>query len=160
MRNRVPPHALGMVRVALAACALCIGFVLASRAPADAALHVCNATLRPATVAIAVLEPNATGTQSESEGWFQIDANTCTVVIDSDLTPGARYYLFAKSHALVWAGNPATGTKDTEFCTNASARFFYRDRTAPLCVGEGEQMTWFINETVHPPDWTINLYSP
>lgn len=148
------------MRSTLIAFAIFAGLYLGSHARAEAALRVCDATQQPAAVAIAVLQPSASGTQSTSEGWFQIDAQKCTRVIDTPLNAGARYYLYAKSTTMVWSGNPKRGTKDAEFCTNFSSRFFYTDRPASLCIGDDEQMQWFINEAVSTPDWTINLYSP
>ena len=139
------------------------GFLVASHACADAALRVCDATKQPVAVAIAVMQPSASGTQTESEGWFQIRAHACTRVVETPLNPAARYYLYAKSQSMTWAGQPgggAAGGKDASFCTNFSSRFFYFNRSAPLCFGDQEQMLWFIDEATKGADWTINLYSP
>ncbi len=136
------------------------GFMVASYAYADAALSVCDNTHQPVAVAIAVMQPSASGVQTESEGWFQIRAHECARVIDTPLNPAARYYLYAKSQSMTWSGSPGARTKDAQFCTNFSSRFFYFNRAAPFCFGDQEQMLWFIDEATKGTDWTINLYSP
>jgi uncharacterized membrane protein len=135
------------------------GLFVASRATADAALRVCDTTSQPVSVAIAMLGPSSTGVQSQSEGWFQIDAQTCAIVIDAPLNPTALYYLYAKTAKITWAGN-AQATRDSEFCTDFAGRFSYTDRPAALCTGAGEQMLRFIYEPATSPDWTIDLDSP
>lgn len=146
------------MRSILVTCALVVGLILGSPVAARAALRVCDATTQPATVAVGVLEPGTGGTQSESEGWFQIDAGTCTRVIATNLNPATLYYLYAKSRILRWTGT--TSTKDTAFCINTAKRFFYIDRPPSLCIGAGAQMTRFIYEPVVAPNWTIDLRSP
>jgi uncharacterized membrane protein len=147
------------LRSMLFAVAVLGGLFFASRATADAALRVCDATGGPVTVAIAVLGSGVGGPQSESEGWFQINAQTCAIVIDSDLSPTSLYYLYAKSGRIVWTGS-AAAARDAQFCTNFAGRFTYADRPASLCTGAGEQMVWFINEPATAPDWTVELDSP
>jgi uncharacterized membrane protein len=146
------------MRPILFAFAMFVGLFFASRTAADAALRVCNATNESVSVAIAALEPGTTGAQSESEGWFQIDAQTCTRVIDTNLNPATLYYLYAKTAKIVWAGGK--GTRDAPFCTNFAGRFTYADRPSSLCTGAGQQMLWFINEPVTGSDSTVELDSP
>jgi uncharacterized membrane protein len=148
------------MRSTLFALAVLAGLFFASRTAADAALRVCDATNEPVSVAIAILQPATNGVQSQSEGWFQIDAQACAVVIDTNLDPGALYYLYAKGPEIVWAGNAGKGTRDTTFCTNFAGRFSYVDRPGSLCTGAGEQMLWFINEPATSADWTVDLSSP
>ncbi|MDE2482888.1 MAG: DUF1036 domain-containing protein [bacterium] len=148
------------MRSTLVAIAFALVALILCHGRAVAALHVCDASDEPATIAIAVLEPNATGTQSESEGWFHIDAHTCSRVIDTDLNAAARYFLYAKSTSLVWRGTQQRSSRDTQFCTNVSTRFFYFNRPASQCIGEGAEMQWFINEPATAPDWTITLFAP
>lgn len=130
-----------------------------SRGVADAALRVCNASYEPASVAIAALEPSTSGARSHSEGWFDIDAQECQIVIDTDLNPDALYYVYAKAPQIVWTGKSGA-TRDAPFCTNFAEHFNYIDRTADLCTGAGEQMLQFINEPVAGPTWTVLLVSP
>lgn len=139
--------------------ALFAGLFFGACATADAALHVCNATGEPASVAIAAVQPSTNGAQGISEGWFQIDAQTCSIVIDTNLDPATPYYLFAKSAKIVWAGNRGN-PRDAPFCIDVAGRFSYVDRTQNLCTGAGEQMLLFINEPVTGPDWTVELDSP
>lgn len=136
------------------------GLFFASRAAADAALHVCDATADPVTVAIAAVQSGTNGVESLSEGWFQIDAGRCAIVIDANLDPLTPYYLYAKSSNIVWAGHSGAGARDTQFCIDLAGRFSYVDRTADLCAGAGQQMLWFIHEPVAGPDWTVELDSP
>ena len=148
------------MRSILVALAVLVGLFFASRTAADAALRVCDATDEPVSVAIAVLEPGTGGAQIHSEGWFQIDARTCTVAIETDLNPQTLYYVYAKSVQITWAGNPRKSTRDAAFCTNFAGQFSYIDRPGNLCTGAGEQMLWFINEPAAGPNWTVDLDSP
>ena len=148
-----------MLRSNLLAIATFIVLVCATRAAADAALHVCNATGEPASVAIAAVQSGTNGAQGISEGWFQIDAQRCAIVIDTNLDPATPYYLFAKSANIVWAGK-RSNARDAQFCIEVAGRFSYVDRTQNLCTGAGQQMLFFINEPVAGPDWTVELDSP
>ncbi|HTX55635.1 MAG TPA: DUF1036 domain-containing protein [Candidatus Acidoferrales bacterium] len=148
------------MRSTLLALAVLAGLFFASRAAADATLRVCDATDEPVSVAIAVFGNLTGGVASKSEGWFQIDARSCALVIDTNLDPTTLYYLYAKGPKIVWAGNTGKSTRDAPFCTNFAARFYYVDRPQSLCTGAGEQMVWFINEPAAAPDWTIELDSP
>lgn len=147
------------MRSIVLAVALFVGLFFGAYAAADAALHVCNATGEPASVAIAAVQAGTNGVQGISEGWFQIDAQRCAIVIDTDLDPATPYYLFAKSANIVWAGNRGNA-RDAPFCIDVAGRFSYVNRTQNLCTGAGEQMLPFINEPVAAPDWTIELDSP
>jgi uncharacterized membrane protein len=141
--------------------AILAGLFLGCWSEARAALHVCNGTAEPVSVAIAVQTPNASGTGAQTEGWFQIDSGTCQLVIDSDLDAGGTfYYLFARATSIVWAGSPAKATRDAPFCINNAGRFNYVDRQSNLCSGAGNQVQWFINEPIAGTDWTISLDTP
>jgi len=149
------------VRSILFIFAVLAGLFLACRSEARAALHVCDGTDQPATVAIAALVPSASGAQATSEGWFQIDSGTCQTVIDTDLNPGGTtYYLFAKARTITWAGSSAKASQDAQFCTNDASGFAYVDRSPNNCNGAAELMRWFINEPIGGADWTITLDWP
>ena len=147
------------MRSTLLTLAVLAGLFFAFRGTAQATLRVCDASGEPVSVAIAVLTPSAGGVQSQSEGWFQIDSGTCQLVIDTDLDAATRYYLFAKSTTIAWAGT-SRKTTDASFCTNFADRFNYVNRGGNLCTGAGEQMEWFINEPIAGPTWTIDLDIP
>ena len=148
------------MRTTLLGFVILAGLFFASRTAADATLRVCNGSNDPVTVAIAAITLSNGGTQIQSEGWFQIDTQTCTNVIDTDLDPTTLYYLYAKATLELWAGSPRKGTRDAQFCTNFAGRFSYVDVPNNLCTGAGQEMLWFINEPINGPTWTINLNNP
>lgn len=144
------------MRSTVVALGMAFGLFVACRGAADAALKVCNATSEPATVAIAIFSPAANGAASQSEGWFQINAGACQLVVETALDLASRYYLFAKAHDITWSGDPRKAT-DAPFCINDAGRFFYTDRVRTLCTGAGDRMVRFIEEPIQRPDWTIDL---
>jgi len=93
--------------------ALTAALLLAVAAPAHAKLEICNRTPSPFSVAIAY----ETGSDIISQGWWTIDADKCTTVIDTDLTR-RYYYHYVRSRALnvEWAGSYS-------FCTNDDPQF-------------------------------------
>ena len=142
------------------ALAALVALFAASRGSASAALRVCNGTGGSVAVALAAVVPNDTGVQTVSEGWFQVDAQACQNVVDTDLDPGTLYYLYAKGTLLTWSGTLKKGAKDAAFCTNFAGRFAYTDRASNVCTGAGEEMSTFIYEPVAGPNWTIVLNNP
>lgn len=148
------------MRQTLLACAILGGLFLACRSEAHAALQVCDASPEPVAVAIAALTQSGSGVRAQAEGWWQIDAGTCQIVIDNDLVQGAFYYLYAKGTTITWSGTAARNTRDASFCTNFAGGFNYVDRPNALCAGAGQQLLWFISEPIAGTDWTIDLNAP
>lgn len=149
-----------MIRRSLLVLALFAGLFFACRSRALAALHVCDRTPLPVSVALAIEASSPTGPTVQSQGWWQIDAGTCVVTIDNDLQQGVRYFLYAKSIQVTWPGSGKQGSRDAQFCTNYQDAFDYSNRPANLCTAAGDQMVWFLYEPIAGPDWTINLDVP
>lgn len=85
--------------------------VVLRASPAEASLKVCNQT--GGRLAIA-LGHNDT-TQWLSEGWWQIDAHKCAVLIEGPLS-ARYYYIYALDHDA-----PAQWTGDVFMCTAPNA---------------------------------------
>ncbi|HET9029026.1 MAG TPA: DUF1036 domain-containing protein [Candidatus Aquilonibacter sp.] len=136
------------------------GSFVACRGQAQAALHVCDRSPQPATVALTTVAASATGTVVQSQGWWQVDAGSCAVLIDNDLVPGVLYYLYGKSPQYFWAGDSKKNSKDAQFCANEQDGFQYMNRDKTQCTSPNDAMLWFIYEPVRGTDWTIDLYMP
>ena len=149
------------MRRSLLVLAIFAGLVFACWSEARAALHVCDRSPLPATVALGIEASGPTGSVAQSQGWWQIDAGTCATLIDNDLQPGVQYFLYAKSVQVTWAGDSKKkGTRDVQFCANGQNAFNYSNRPANLCNQAGDEMQWFIYEPVNGADWTIDLNVP
>jgi uncharacterized membrane protein len=148
------------MRRSLLVLAIFAGLIFACRSQALAALHVCDRTPLPVSVALAIEAPSATGLTVQSQGWWQIDSGKCLTTIDNDLQAGVQYYLYAKSTLVTWAGDPKTNSKDVAFCSNRQDAFNYTDRPKNACTEANDEMVYFIHEPVGGPDWTINLDIP
>jgi uncharacterized membrane protein len=139
------------------------GLVVACRANARAMLVVCDRSPQPVSVALAVesASTNPAGPPpTRSQGWWQIDASACIRLIDTDLDPTQRYFVYAKSAQITWAGVQSKKSTDAQFCVNRNDAFNYVDRTAALCDQADDQMLWFVDEKVSGPNWTVNLDVP
>ena len=151
-----------MLRRFLVLAVICAGLVIVCRANALAALAVCDRSPQPVSFAIATSTPPAPNVQpqTQSQGWWQLDAGTCQIIVSTDLQPGLRYFLYAKSAQITWAGKKSKKSTDMQFCANNNDAFNYLNRTADLCNQADDAMLWFIDESVSGPDWTINLDIP
>lgn len=87
--------------------------LVAFAAPAQAKLEICNKTPAPFTVAIAF----ETDADVVSQGWWTVDPDKCTTVVDGDLSR-QYYYHYIRSRALnvEWAGT-------FNFCTTEDPQF-------------------------------------
>ena len=152
-----------MLRRLIVPAILFVGLVVVCGANASAALQVCDRSPQPVSVAIATAaQPNLAlpPTQTQSQGWWQIDAGACETLVKTDLQPGLRYFVYAKSAQITWAGKQSKTSTDLQFCANKNDQFNYVDRTAPLCNQADDEMVWFIDQSVSGPDWTFNLDIP
>lgn len=93
--------------------ALALPVILLAAAPAHAKLEICNKTPSPFSVAIAF----ETDADIVSQGWWTVDPDKCSTVIEGDLTR-QYYYHYVKSRPLnvEWAGT-------FNFCTTEDPQF-------------------------------------
>lgn len=121
------------------------GLVLASTEPASAELRLCNKT--PVQVGIAI------GYKSHddwvSEGWWNIEADSCQVVVEGPL-PSRYYYLYALDYEEggSWGGTAFMCTSDEEFTIKGIVD----------CVARGYERRGFVEvDTLDKPSWTVQL---
>lgn len=104
--------------------------------PAQAQLQVCNRTNRNVSV--------ATGYGVDggwrSEGWYEIGAKQCEVVLDESLTVGGYYYLYASDRSDDWVWS---GTTKQKFCVHPTNKFTYINKKE-VCGGKGSEWRSFI----------------
>lgn len=123
--------------------------LLLSTSPASAELRLCNKT--PAQIGIAI------GYKSHrdwvSEGWWNIEADSCQVVVDGPL-PARYYYLYALDYEEggAWAGTAFMCTNDKEFTiegtTDCVARGY--ERRGFVEVDTGDKLSWTVQLSERP----------
>ena len=118
---------------------------LAKPTDARADLRLCNNTTSRVGIAIGYKGPNAW----VSEGWWNIDADDCQVVVDGPL-PSRYYYLYALDYSDggAWGGSAYMCTDQKEFTIDGTND----------CVARGYQRRGFVEvDTRDSTSWTIQL---
>mgnify|MGYP002280457701 CR=1 FL=1 len=117
----------------------------ATATTAHAELRLCNKT--PSRVGIAI------GYKGQgdwvSEGWWNVDADSCQVVVDGPL-PSRYYYLYALDYddGGAWGGTAYMCTDEKEFTIEGTED----------CVARGYQKRGFVEvDTRDKPSWTVQL---
>lgn len=114
-------------------------------AAAQADFRVCNETSSRTGVAIGYKE----GDTWITEGWWNIAANSCEVLIRGTL--GSRfYYIYALDYdqAGEWSGKAFMCTRDREFTIKGTGD----------CLARGYNRTGFFEvDTVEQKNWTVRL---
>ncbi|UOM35934.1 DUF1036 domain-containing protein [Acuticoccus sp. I52.16.1] len=88
-----------------------------------------------------------------SEGWWNLDAESCQVVVDGPL-PSRYYYLYALDYEEggAWGGTAFMCTSDKEFTiqgtNNCVARGY--ERRGFVEVDTGDRLTWTVQLTERP----------
>jgi len=129
------------VAVALAAVASSLSTV----SPARAELRLCNKT--PVQVGIAIGYKRSD--KWVSEGWWNLEAETCQVVVDGPL-PSRYYYLYALDYEEggAWNGTAFMCTHDKEFTIEGTND----------CVARGYERRGFVEvDTRDKLSWTVQL---
>jgi uncharacterized membrane protein len=135
------------LRLGLEGAALLVA-LCAVAAPAHAEFRVCNDTKHMVGVAIA----RSNGIDWISEGWWNIDAQGCTVILEGPLK-ARYYYLYAVQYDI---GGGWTG--DRFFCTNKRS-FTITGRQN--CKDRGFDRTGFFEvDTQNAADYTHLLTDP
>jgi uncharacterized membrane protein len=109
-------------------------------------LRICNMT--PSRIGLAVGHRDAQGWLTE--GWFNLKANSCDVIIRGNL--GQKYYYI---HGVdydrggEWSGRSFMCTREREFSIRGFDNCLSRgyDRTGFLEIDTGEQKSWTIQLT-------------
>lgn len=125
---------------------VCVGS-LASPAKAD--LKICNMTKSRIGVVIGYRSSGGWVT----EGWWNVDANSCTDILKGKLT-ARYYYVHAEDYVRdgEWAGKAFMCVQDKSFTiTDADAR----------CVERGFRKAGFFEvDTSNEDNWTVRLTDP
>ncbi|SHO66017.1 Uncharacterized membrane protein [Pseudoxanthobacter soli DSM 19599] len=145
-RNGHPGRAL---LPALLSCAV-LGLGLAAQTtPARADLRLCNKTSGGIGVAIGYKTPKTWIT----EGWWNIDAGACSLVIEGPLN-ARYYYVYAVDNANggEWGGQAFMCTREKEFTIEGIGDCVRRgfERTGFFEIDTGEQRNWTIQLTDKP----------
>lgn len=113
--------------------------------PADADLRLCNKTATQVGIAIGYKGSEAW----VSEGWWNINAETCEVIVEGPL-PSRYYYVYALDYQEggEWAGTAYMCTQEKEFTINGTQD----------CLARGYERTGFVEiDTGDQPSWTVHL---
>ncbi|WMS44271.1 DUF1036 domain-containing protein [Acuticoccus sp. MNP-M23] len=116
---------------------------------ARAELRLCNKT--PVQVGIAI------GYKDQqdwvSEGWWNVDAESCQVVVDGPL-PSRFYYLYALDYEEggAWGGTAFMCTHDKEFTIEGTSDCVARgfERRGFVEVDTGDKLSWTVQLTERP----------
>jgi uncharacterized membrane protein len=129
------------VRLFLFCCVLCALFGLPDDARAD--FRVCNNTQSRVGIAAGYHD----GQGWVTEGWFNLRANRCDVILKGDLT-ASYYYVHAIDYDRggEWGGTSIMCTREKEFTIkgneNCLARGF--DRAGFFEINTGQQRSWTV----------------
>jgi len=127
---------------------LLVGFLLALAPPAAADLKLCNMTT--SRVGVAIGYKNKDGWASE--GWWNVAAQTCEVLLTGSLV--ARYYYI---HALDYDRGGEWGGKAL-MCTDDKA---FTIEGVQDCQSRGYNASGFFEvDTNEEKDWTVRLTDP
>lgn len=148
-RSRTKVRIARQLTIAVAFALVAAGGSLSTAMSARAELRLCNKT--PAQVGIAI------GYQSEqewvSEGWWNLEAETCQVVVDGPLS-SRYYYLFALDYEEggAWGGSAFMCTHDKEFTIEGTGDCVARgyERRGFVEVDTGDKLSWTIRLTERP----------
>jgi uncharacterized membrane protein len=135
----------GRVAAAILPALLASAATLGTTAAAHADLRLCNQTPVRVGIAIGYKGPN----DWVSEGWWNIDADSCQVVVDGPL-PSRYYYLYALDYedGGAWGGTAYMCTDEKEFTIEGTED----------CVARGYQKRGFVEvDTRDKPSWTVQL---
>ncbi len=125
--------------------AVLLAAAIAAPAAAHADFRVCNQTGSRVGIAIGYKE----GDTWVTEGWWNIPANNCEVLVRGTL--GSRfYYLYAIDYDQggEWAGKAFMCTRDREFTIKGTGD----------CLARGYNRTGFFEiDTVEQKNWTVQL---
>lgn len=128
----------------LACCALCLG-VMGKGSEARADFRLCNKTTSRVGVALGYKDTQGWA----SEGWWNLDPNTCETLLKGSLI-SRYYYIFAIDYDKggSWGG-------DSKMCTN---KIMFTIRGIEKCEDRGYQKTGFFEvDTGDEYDWTVEL---
>lgn len=129
--------------------ALTVAAIALSPGEARADLRLCNKTNGNIGVAIGYKSADSWVT----EGWWNVDANGCEVVVDGPLS-SRYYYVYAIDYdnGGEWGGQAFMCTREKEFTISGIedcvARGF--ERTGFFEVDTGEQRNWTVQLTERP----------
>lgn len=134
---------------------LAASFVVAGAAllpdEARADLRLCNRTLSNVGIAIGY-KSNPDWT---TEGWWNIAAGTCEVVIQGPLS-AQYYYIYAVDYdnGGEWGGKSFMCTREKEFMISGVEDCLTRgfERTGFFEIDTGRQRNWTVQLTEHPTD--------
>lgn len=114
--------------------------------PAHAQFRVCNKTPAPVSVAIAF----ETTQDVVSQGWWTVDPDNCTVIINSPLEKRYYYhYIISNALKFEWRGT-------YEFCTSNDPQF--RINGSQDCAGRSYLTTGFRQTDVGTnKEYTLNI---
>jgi uncharacterized membrane protein len=122
--------------------------LMATSTPSKAELKLCNTTSSRVGVAIGYREKERWAT----EGWWNVAANTCEVLLKGKLI--ARFYYI---HAVDYDKGGEWSGKDT-MCTTDKAFTVFGVKD---CVKRGYKRTGFFEiDTKNEHDWTVRLKYP
>lgn len=111
--------------------------------PVAADLRVCNQTQNRTGVAIGYQD----GTTWVTEGWFNLKANGCEIILKGKLN-SRYYYIFAHDYDRggEWSGPNYLCTRDQEFSIRGPQDCYARgyERSGFLEIDTGEQADWTI----------------
>ena len=123
--------------------------MFASAGPAKAELRLCNKT--PVQVGIAIGYKDHESWVSE--GWWNLEAESCQVVVDGPL-PARYYYLYALDYEEggAWGGTAFMCTKDKEFTIEGTKDCIARgyERRGFVEVDTGDKLSWTVQLTERP----------
>jgi uncharacterized membrane protein len=132
------------VRAVLAWAGL-LGFGFAVPAPAQAELKLCNSTASRIGVAIGYKDKDGWA----SEGWWNVDSQSCALLIQDRLRARFYYvYAFDYDKGGEWGGPIPMCTNDVEFTIKG----------IESCEGRGFKKSGFFEvDTQEQTDWTVKL---
>ena len=126
---------------------ICIAPIVQS-VPAHADLKLCNNTVSRVGVALGYKDTKGWA----SEGWWNIEANSCETLLEGPLI-ARYYYVYAVDYDLggSWGGKAYMCTRDKVFTIRANKE----------CVERGFQKTgYFEVDTGEEKNWTVSLSGP
>lgn len=144
--SRARPNLLGLALFLLVAP---LAASLATAAPARADLRLCNKTTGNIGVAVGYKANDSWVT----EGWWNVEANNCEVVVKGPLN-SRYYYVYAVDYdnGGEWGGQAFMCTQEKEFTISGIEDCVTRgfERTGFFEVDTGEQRNWTIQLTERP----------
>lgn len=141
VENATPVYA----RLAGTMLASLVGFGIALSSPAHAELKLCNSTSSRIGVAIGYKDKEGW----TSEGWWNVDSQSCALLIQDKLRARFYYvYAFDYDKGGEWGGAIPMCTNDVEFTIKGIDN----------CEGRGFKKSGFFEvDTQEQTDWTVKL---